>query len=243
MKYDTIIIGGGLSGLIAGVRLARSGRKVAIISSGQSALHFYSGSFGLLGNVDGKELLHPLDAIGSLPPGHPYSKIGAASIPALADEAKRILADAGLTFVGDASKNHFRLTPLGLCEPTWLTMDDYAICEDPSEIGWRKATIVNFKGYLDFLPGFLADGLKSHNLPCDFATISLPALERLRKNSSEMRAAAIAKVLKGPVLEMLASEINRAAGDSDVVFMPAVVGIESELPIRELRSMVRPKLL
>ena len=58
-----------------------------------------------------------------------------------------------------------------------------------------------------------------------------------------MRAAAIAKVLKGPVLEMLASEINRAAGNSDVVFMPAVVGIDSEQPVRELRSMVIPKLL
>lgn len=243
MKYDTIIIGGGLSGLMAGVRLSRSGRKVAIISSGQSAMHFYSGSFGLLSHADGKELVNPLEAIGSLSPGHPYSKIGVEAIPSLADEAKRIFSDAGLTIVGDASKNHYRLTPLGLCEPSWLTMDDYATCEDPAEIGWRKATIINFKGYLDFLPGFLADGLKKHNLPCDFATISLPALERLRKNSSEMRAAAIAKVLKGPVLEMLASEINRAASDSDVVFMPAVVGIDSELPIRELRSMVRPKLL
>lgn len=243
MKYDTIIIGGGLSGLMAGVKLARSGCKVAIISSGQSALHFHSGSFGLLGHADGKELLHPLEAIGTLPAGHPYSKIGAESIPALADDAKQIFADAGLTFIGDSSKNHFRLTPLGLCEPSWLTMDDYATCENPSETGWRKATIINFKGFLDFLPGFLADGLKKHNLPCDYAEITLPAIERLRRNSSEMRAAAIAKVLKGPVLEMLASEINRAAGNSDVVFMPAVVGIDSEQPVRELRSMVIPKLL
>ena len=145
MKYDTIIIGGGLSGLMAGVKLARSGSKVAIISSGQSALHFYSGSFGLLGHADGKELLHPLEAIGTLPAGHPYSKIGAESIPALADDAKQIFADAGLTFIGDSSKNHFRLTPLGLCEPSWLTMDDYATCENPSETGWRKATIIKFQ--------------------------------------------------------------------------------------------------
>jgi len=45
MKFQTIIIGGGLSGLIAGIKLLKAGRKVAIISSGQSALHFCSGSF------------------------------------------------------------------------------------------------------------------------------------------------------------------------------------------------------
>ena len=47
MKYNTIIIGGGMGGLITGISLLRQGQKVAVISSGQSALHFNSGSFGL----------------------------------------------------------------------------------------------------------------------------------------------------------------------------------------------------
>ena len=49
MKFDYIIIGGGLCGLSAGIRLAEQGKKTAIVSSGQSALHFCAGSFGLLG--------------------------------------------------------------------------------------------------------------------------------------------------------------------------------------------------
>lgn len=48
MKFDTIIIGGGLSGLVCGIECARSGRKTAIVSAGQSALHFWSGSFEFL---------------------------------------------------------------------------------------------------------------------------------------------------------------------------------------------------
>ena len=244
MKYDTIIIGGGLSGLIAGVKLATQKQKVAIITSGQSALHFYSGSFGLLSHdEDGNDLTNPLEAIPLLPPTHPYSKIGLTSIPALAEEGKKIFADAGLTLVGNASKNHYRLTPLGFCEPTWLTMSDYALCENPAEVGWRKATIINFKGFLDFMPGFLADGLTRHGMKCDFATISIPAVEKLRKNSSEMRATAIAKVLTGDNLDLLAMEINKNSSDSDVVFMPAVIGLDSERPIQELRAMVRAKLL
>ena len=45
MKFNTVIIGGGLAGLTAGILLQRAGQNTAIISTGQNALHFFSGTF------------------------------------------------------------------------------------------------------------------------------------------------------------------------------------------------------
>jgi len=51
MKFDTVIIGGGLSGLIAGISLQKAGMSTAIVSAGQNAMHFFSGSFESLTEV------------------------------------------------------------------------------------------------------------------------------------------------------------------------------------------------
>ena len=75
MKFDTVIIGGGLSGLACGIRLQKKGVKCAIISAGQSALHFSSGSFELLNRLpDGTAVENPVEAVAKLEASHPYKK-------------------------------------------------------------------------------------------------------------------------------------------------------------------------
>ena len=67
MRMDTVIIGGGLSGLTCGIALAKRGQRDTIVASGQSTLLFNGGSMELLGYIDGKPVNAPLEAINSLP--------------------------------------------------------------------------------------------------------------------------------------------------------------------------------
>lgn len=96
MKFDTIIIGGGLSGLICGIRLSQEGQRCVIVSSGQSALHFSSGSFDLLNALpDGSAVSDPLLAVEDLirtNPTHPYSKLGKESFKELSLYAESFLS-------------------------------------------------------------------------------------------------------------------------------------------------------
>ena len=63
MRMDTIIMGGGLSGLICGIALAKRGQRVTIVAGGQSTLMFNGGSMELLGCIDGNNVSNPLEAI------------------------------------------------------------------------------------------------------------------------------------------------------------------------------------
>ncbi|MDD6607027.1 MAG: FAD-binding protein, partial [Paraprevotella sp.] len=97
MKFDNIIIGGGLSGLLCGIALAREGRHVAVIAAGQSTLHFSSGSFDILGyEPEGKVVTNPFDALHTLPAEHPYHLVGLENVPLLASQALRIFTECGL---------------------------------------------------------------------------------------------------------------------------------------------------
>ena len=74
MKFDTLIIGGGLAGLTCGIRLQKNGMKCAIVSTGQSALHFSSGSFDLLNELsDGTKVDSPVAAVEKINMNHPYA--------------------------------------------------------------------------------------------------------------------------------------------------------------------------
>ena len=245
MKYDTIIIGGGMGGLVTGISLLRQGQKVAVISAGQSALHFNSGSFGLYGRHNGNEITEkPLDYIRQLPESHPYSKVGYSNIERYLPQVKPLFAEMGITLHGSSDSNHYRLTPLGMFKPAWLSMEGYATAPDYKSLSWGKVLLVNIQGYLDFYPKFLARGLEKAGLEVESHTFTLDSLQHLRKSATEMRATNIARTLDGKVLKEVAHNINRFIDETGAttVIIPAVVGLFDESPVKLLREQVKVPL-
>lgn len=245
MKYDTIIIGGGLAGLICGLRLQKAGQNCAIVSSGQSALHFSSGSFDLLGRLpDGTIVDKPLEAMESLGENHPYSIIGKEKVAAYAAEAPKMLKDLGIGVTGDASANSWRITPTGERKPSWLTLDDFTpLASRDSKIG-DKILIVNILGYLDFNTKFLADSFEKQNSVCRISSIKLDEMERLRKNPSEMRASNIARVMdREEVWTKAAEQIKSMVKDEDTIVLPAVFGLKDPSVPEKIRKSIGVKTM
>lgn len=243
MKFDIVIIGGGLAGLVCGIKLQKAGKKCAIVSAGQSAMHFSSGTFDLLGRLpDGTEVSNPLEAMKSLPEEHPYSILGEEKVRKYTEEAPVFLQECGIKVSGNASANSWRITPTGERKPSWLTLGDFAALGSKDEKIGDKVLIVNILGYLDFNTKFLADSFEKQGSSCRISSIKLDEMERLRKNPSEMRATNIARVMdRDGIWEKAAEQVKGMLKDEDTVVLPAVFGLKDGSVIEKIREAVGVK--
>ena len=214
MKFDSIVIGGGMAGLSAALRLAEAGQKTLLMASGQSALHFSSGSVDLLESEGDPRAALP--AFMAEHPDHPYSKVGLASIEASLADLQRHCALQGLPLFRQ-ERNHQRLTPIGTLKSTWLSPETCAcVTEVPAPDILLLATL---EGFRDFHPALAAANLATHSR---FAhsriltgEIRLPQLAAFSRNPHEFRSADIARLFdkqqhdKQDLLTDLAREIGR----------------------------------
>lgn len=212
MKFDTVIIGGGLAGLLCGIKLTQQGLRCAIVTRGQSALHFSSGSLDLMDeNYRDK-----------LPPEHPWHLTGAHNIDRFALETEALLANCGARLKGSARQNHQRVTPLGTLRSAWLSPEEVPV----APFNAAHVLVVGISGFLDFQPHLAAASLNKQGIHAETAEIDLPELDVLRENPSEFRAVNIARFLDYEERWPLLYEALRPLGEKcDMLFMPACFGL------------------
>lgn len=247
MRFDTIIIGGGLAGLVCGLRLQEAGQKCAIVSAGQNAMHFFSGGFGLLAKLpDGTVVDAPLAAIPSLDATHPYAKIGAEKIEKYAEETKRLFRTLGINVEGTAEQNRYVISASGALKPAWLTIDDIASVSAKDEKIADNALIVNIDGFLDFNTAFIAESFEKRGTTCEITAVTTNEIRNLRRNPSEMRASNIARIMDNAAARTTfvnAVKAELAKGKFDAVVLPAVFGLKNHETVQAVREELGIKTL
>lgn len=145
--YDAVIIGGGISGMMAAITLAEAGKKVAVVSKGDPVCCFSTGCIDLLANGD-----DPLQAIDSLPETHPYRLVGKETVEKALERFRGIMTEGGMPYVGDVHANRRVLTSLGRFKITCLAPETMEFADfEPDEY----IHIISFYKMKDFYPQYI----------------------------------------------------------------------------------------
>jgi len=244
MKFDVVIIGGGLSGLVCGIRLQEAGIRCAIVSTGQSELHFSPGTFDLLSQMpDGMPVTHPVEMLDMLEEDHPYRRIGRLRFEHYAEEIPQLLYRCNILVQDTLLENRYYITAQGQMKPTWLPFADFQLFDDPHHLPWKKALLLNFEGFADFYVQPIADAFQSRGVQCQTDTLVLPAVERLRQSLTELTSVNIASIFEyTEQIDELVKLINPMAAESEVVVLPAVFGLSSSASYQYLRQRLDKEL-
>lgn len=244
MRFDVVIIGGGLSGLVSGIRLQEAGLRCVVVSTGQSELHYSSGSLDLLSQLpDGTPVTDPIEALDQLEEDHPYRRIGKLRFEHYAEEIPQMLYRCNILVQDALLENRYRITPTGQMKPSWLPFADFQLFDDPHHLPWKKALLLNFEGFTDFYVQPIAEAFLSRGVQCHTDVIVLPAVEKLRQSLTELASVNVAGVFEyNDQIDELVNIVNPMSADYDVVVLPAVFGLTSSASYQYLRSRMQREL-
>jgi glycerol-3-phosphate dehydrogenase subunit B len=159
--HDVVVVGTGLAGLTAAVRLAEAGASVLVVAQGVGATHLSAGTIDILGYAP-ERVERPAEAVRALvdaEPGHPYALVGADVVTAAVDWFKARIAAGPLApyaYTGSAEENLLLPTAVGVPRPSAVVPEtmaggdlrrDAAVC------------IVGFRALKDFHSALAADML------------------------------------------------------------------------------------
>ncbi len=217
---DTVVIGAGLSGLVAAIRLARGGRGVTLLTKGLGGLQLSQGTIDVLGYTPDR-VETPVAASASLPAPHPYSVLGSAAVSAGVAYAQELLGDR---LVGTPERNVLLPTAVGSLRPTCLVPPSMSAGVVTPGI---RYVLVGFRQLKDFYPKLCAGNLERQLTPAGDPIhargiiLDLPAVEGM----ADSNALGYARALDDPAYRIkLATALKPLLEDGEVVGLPAILG-------------------
>ena len=264
MHYDLIVIGMGLSGLMAAKTAAAAGRKVLILGKGMGSVCLFSNTIDVLGQSP--TAIHPVRnsvgisnsaeiILGPNPVAEQQATIsdGVKMTDALSrwiqDHPLHPYSKVGLKNLEEALSSFLSLFP----PPYSFQTIDNRNCLLPTGAGTLRPTflipvtmaagisveegralIVGFKSFKDFYARYVADQLR-----CRAINLELPDLF-----SQEPTAAALARLMEMKSFrENIGREIKKQLRDEIRIGLPAVLGTHDPAQIKDdLEAMLGAKV-
>lgn len=233
-----VVIGAGVAGLVAAIRLARGGARVALLTKGTGGLQLSQGTVDILGYSPDR-VERPLDALAGFAgshPGHPYAQLDAAEVGAAADYLKELVGPGLL--VGDPAVNLQLPTAVGAVRPTALASPSMTAgaCVDGA-----KFVIVGLSRLKDFYPELVAQNLNRTELPgggrlsARGVTIDVVA----REGEVDSSGLTFARALDDSgYRRRFAQAVKAVVEPGETVGLPAVLGLDDHGAWAELAELI-----
>lgn len=233
---DAVVIGAGIAGLAATLRLARGGARVTLVAKGLGGLQLSQGTIDILG-YSADRVDAPLDAIEShvaARPTHPYTHFTPSYVGEAARWVRDLLGEDLL--VGNPDTNVLLPTGVGALRPTSLYQPSMA-AGIPAD--GREYVIVGLRQIKDFYPTLIAENLSRHR-----GADGQPIMARAEILDFEIRPGEVdttstnaARALDDPQMRArLADAIAPLVRDGEVVGLPAILGLNDPTAWKDLAS-------
>jgi glycerol-3-phosphate dehydrogenase subunit B len=229
MTHDTVVIGAGLAGLAAALRLAEEGRRVLVVAKGVGSTHLAPATIDVLG-FDGEAVESPAQALpqfAAAHPGHPYERLSVELIAASIEWLKSRLPLSG--YRGGLEENVVLPTAVGAAKPSALVPETMA--GGDLRAGGRFLFVG--LGLKDFYPAYLADNLAGSGVPARAIELA-PPLGR----ETDVGSVGFARRFEQPAFrEAIVRELAGRLEPEERVGFPAVLGIRQAAEVwRELET-------
>jgi glycerol-3-phosphate dehydrogenase subunit B len=233
-RYDAVVIGAGLAGLMAAGRLAQANKKVLLVATGAGALLLASGCIDVLGYHPAnatEPVENPLARLADFlaeRPGHPYNVTGKPAIEAGLHAFLELTNHGSLDYRGEPDRNWRLPGPAGAVRPTCLAPASLANGE-LSQGG--RMLIAGFNELRDFYPALISQNLNEQNLGVQATSLMIeaPPLEIADMNATPIELARAFE--RADFRRQVVKAVKAASKGTSRIGFPAVLGLKAHAEV------------